>query len=159
MITKVEIYEGLYYKQRNQLKSLCEEFQPYTNTETVVFLEVVKAAREFCWSMRQYSLMRNKKDNGFEELMIGRSIEGIKNKFYFNGIKYSKRSLTSRGYDIISQEQPQINLCGTYKPEEKELYMKVVRACRDFMRAKMSKEAELEFYEKLEVVRKAMKEY
>ena len=35
--------------------------------------------------------------------------------------------------------------------------MKVVRACRDYMRAKMSKEAEQAFYEKLCIVRDAIK--
>ena len=43
-----------------------------------------------------------------------------------------------------------------YKPIEKILFIKIVRACRDYMRAGMSKETEQPFYNKLSVVFDAM---
>ena len=45
----------------------------------------------------------------------------------------------------------------TYRPIEKVLFVKIVRACRDYMRAKMSKDAEAVFFERLNIVYDAMR--
>jgi len=51
---------------------------------------------------------------------------------------------------------PIFNPLDGYRPVEKVLFIKVIRACRDFMRAKMSKDAQQAFYEKLNVVYNAL---
>ena len=158
MITATEIYiHELDCKQRHQLMSLCEEFQPYSNIDRVVFLEVVHAARLYI-DRGYYLGVGNDKEDRFYKLFIDRLITEIKNKFYFNGIKYAKRDLTSKQYRLVGN----MAKCPTvrnnvidlmkYKPAEKELFMKIVRACRDFMRAKMSREAEPILFERLSVV-------
>ena len=131
-------FEELGFKQHVQLSALCREFQPYMPFEEVVFLKLVSAARIYC-------------------------VTGIKNKYYFNGIKPNGKVLDDKHYHIINNYIPRvktpelgINDIRTYKPIEKVLFMKLVRACRDFMRAKMSKDAEPAFFEKLNVVYDAL---
>ena len=166
MRTASGIYvEDLSDKQFNLLWSLCKEFQPYTSFKEVVFLEVVTAARTFCdGSVYPFC---GKVDDGFSEesrfnkLFINRLMKDIKNKFYFNGLKYSKRPLTDEQRRIMVEYVPKVKLpnFGLYlkhSSAEKDLFMKLVRACRDFMRAKMSKEAEQMMFERLRVVYDAM---
>ena len=155
--------EPLSDKQAWQLYDLCMEFQPYTKTDDVVFLEVVKAARIICnRSMYQFV---SEKEKRFDLMM--KFIASIKNKYYFNGIKYAKRYLAGKQsdkyynackYPIVGM--PDFGIFhywySSYQPKEKELLMKITRACRDYMRAKMSKEAEQVFFERLWVVRDAM---
>ena len=90
-------------------------------------------------------------------------IAKVKGKYYFNGIKPNGKILENNHYRIINSYVPRvktaslgINDIRTYRPIEKVLFVKLVRACRDFLRAKMSKEAEQEFFEKLNVVYDAM---
>ena len=157
-VNGIEI-EGLDIKQRCQLINLCEEFQPYTNIEGIAFLEVVLAARQFC-DIRNYQFYEYKKEGRFEKLLIQKLIKGIKDRYFFNGIKYSMRPLRAKQFQIFCNacNCPKVrvkNILGFYDRHdstEKELFMKVVRACRDYMRAKMSKEAESDLFEKLCVV-------
>ena len=164
-MTGLGIYvEELYNKQHEQLRRLCEEFQPYTEEYEVVFLEVIRAAREYCDS-RRYPFMndrdeRKDKEIRFDKLLIGIMIEEIRSRYYFNGIKFANRELRKKHYEEIRK----VAKCPTagigvdkYRPAELQLFMKEVRACRDFMRAKMSKESEQTFYDKLQVIRKAMR--
>ena len=147
--------EKLSFKQFNQLVSLCKEFQPHSNTEAVVFLEVINAAREFCDSYR-YPFV-NGREKRFDKLLIGEFIKKIKSRYYFNGIKYAngKREFTNKQYfsiiDISKRPTAGIGV-SDYIQAEKELFMKIIRACRDYMRSKMNKEAEHAFFERLNVI-------
>lgn len=160
MKTKIRYssYEDLSVKQRIQLRELCKEFQPYTHFEDVVFLEVVTAAREYC-DGGSYPMWTGYER--FEGLLI-KNLNKIKAKYYFNGIKSNTNKLTDRQLSYISCKYiPRVKIpffepLEGYRPVEKVLFVKVVRACRDFMRAKMSKDAEQVFYEKLSVVYDAM---
>ena len=146
-------------KQRGQLLSLCEEFQPHGNFEDVVFLKVIFAARMFCdGSFYPFRGNGNKKDR-FDKFIADELMAKIKSKYYFNGLKYANLSLKGKQYSIILNvgNAPKIRLpdFGMYlkhNPVEKELFMKVVRACRDYMREKMSKQAQEELFERLCVV-------
>jgi len=145
MITSAGIYiEDLSNKQSGLLLSLCEEFQPHSPFDEVAFLEMVTAARSFCDGSAS----------------IDDKITRIKNKYYFNGLRSSKKRLTSEQYYMVRKYVPMVKLASyslfKYKPAEKELFMKIVRICRDFMRAKMSKDAEQQMLERLKIVRSAM---
>lgn len=160
MKTKIRYssYEDLFAKQRIQLVRLCEEFQPYMPFEDVVFLEVVAAAREFCDHGSYPFCIRYGR---FERLLM-KKLNKIKAKYYINGIKPNNRQLTNRQFIYIHHKYiPRVRITffeplEGYRPVEKILFMKIVRACRDFMRAKMSKEAEPAFFEKLNVIYDAM---
>jgi len=161
-INGIEI-EALDIKQKRQMYSYCEEFQPYSNVLDVVFLEMVSAAKNFC-NRSVFPFRGATPKERFDKYLIDDQVKRIKNKYYFNGIKYAKNvGLSDEQYREIRWNNDCPVIRGLtdenvryYDPSEKELFMKVVRACRNFMRAKMSKEAEPEFYEKLIVVYNAM---
>ena len=150
-------YEDLSVKQFFQLLKLCREFQPYLPFDDIVFLEVVTAARGFC-DYAMYPLVRG--DQRFEVILM-RDINKIKGKYYFNGIKPNDKNLTARQINYLDKYIPRVKLVtfgalDGYRPVEKVLFLKIVRACGEFMRAKMSKDAEQVFCEKLSVVYNAM---
>lgn len=150
-------YEDLNLTQFIQLLKLCGEFQPHVPFEDVIFLEVVTAARNYCDSSR-YGFREGY--DRFEKLLM-KDLNKIKAKYYFNGIKPNKTDLTRRQREYIKKYIPRVRIptfgaLDGYRPVEKVLFLKIVRACRDFVRAKMSKEAEQVFYEKLNVVYDAM---
>lgn len=154
-------FEELGFKQHVQLSALCREFQPYMPFEEVVFLKLVSAARIYC-DKSKYGYYAEKEFR-FQSLLMNDLVTGIKNKYYFNGIKPNGKVLDDKHYHIINNYIPRvktpelgINDIRTYKPIEKVLFVKLVRACRDFMRAKMSKDAEPAFFEKLNVVYDAL---
>ena len=101
----------------------------------------------------------NTPEERFKKLLINKLIAPMKSKYYFNGIKYSGRLLECEQYRKIEKTRDNA-MVGMYPPKyeqrENELFMKVIRACRDYMRAKMSKEAEPVFFERLMVVYEAM---
>jgi len=155
--------EPLSSKQYCQLLSLCKEFQPYTKVDEVVFLDVVFAARQFCDRRVRTYYYSSPKQERFDKLLIEELIAEIKKKYYFNGIIYSGRISQPEKYNKIYKTRvypivrvPDFGIIRKYEPREKELFMKIVRACRDFMRAKMSKDAEPVFFEKLSIVYDAM---
>lgn len=150
-------YVELNVKEWAQLLKLCTEFQPHEPFEDVVFLEVVAAARNYCDSSRYGYCVGNER---FEGLLL-KDFNKIKAKYYFNGIKSNKTNLTARQVNYMDKYIPRVkipifNPLDGYRPVEKVLFMKVIRACRDFMRAKMSKDAQQVFYEKLNVVYNAL---
>ena len=75
--------EPLSVKQWVQFYKYCKEFQPYTNTEEVVFVNVILAAREFCdksvFPFRGATLRER-----FDVLLINDRIKRIKSKYFFN---------------------------------------------------------------------------
>lgn len=155
-------YERLTVKQEVQLIRLCEEFQPYLPFDEIVFMELVSAAREYCdGSVFSFFSDKNRR---FQELFIGKNVSKIKGKYYFCGFKSPNKPLTTKQLIMLNRYIPRVkvpsfgfNDMRTYRPIEKVLFIKIVRACRDYMRAKMSKEAEEVFFEKLNIVYDAMK--
>lgn len=155
-------YERLTVKQEIQLIRLCKEFQPYLPFDEIVFMELVSAAREYCDS--SVFPFINDKDKRFQELFIGKNVSKIKSKYYFCGFKSSNKPLTTEQLIMLNRYIPRVkvpnfgfNNMRTYKPIEKVLFIKIVRACRDYMRAKMNKDAETAFFGKLNIVYDAMK--
>lgn len=154
-------FEGLSAKQHFQLMELCKEFQPYMPFDEVVFLQLVSAARVYC-DKSNYPF-QNEKEERFKNLLVNDMTAKVRGKYYFNGIKSNGKILTDNQYRTIYNYTPRVktptlgvNDMRTYKPIEKVLFMKLIRACRDFLRAKMSKDAEPVFFEKLNVIYDAM---
>lgn len=156
---KALYYERLSIKQLCHLVALCREFQPHMPFEDVVFLELITAARRFCDP--GYFIFINGPQNRFEKVLKP-TVEIIKAKYYFNGFKSNKRSLNGTQFYYINNYVPRVRIpifevMEDYRPVEKVLFLKIVRACRDFMRAQMSKDAEQDFLQRLSVVYYAMR--
>lgn len=154
-------FEELSSKQYIQLIKLCKEFQPYMPFDEVVFLQLVSATRVYC-DRGNYPFRDDKKAR-FQSLLMDDLVAKVKSKYYFNGIKPNNKPLTNNFYRIINSYTARvktatlgINDIRMYNPIEKVLFVKLVRACRDFLRDKMSKEAEPAFFEKLNVVYDAL---
>ena len=154
-------YERLTSKQEKQLIRLCEEFQPLLPFDKIVFMELVMAAREYCdGSVYPFFDDKNKR---FQELFIGYKVAEIKRKYYFFGATASGKPLTIEQFAELNRYVPRVKISlfkrndmRNYRPIEKVLFIKIVRACRDYMRANMSEEAEAVFFEKLNTVYDAM---
>lgn len=153
--------ERLTVKQEVQLIRLCEEFQPYLPFDEIVFMELVSAAREYCDSSA--FTFYSDKNRRFQELLIEKNVSKIKSKYYFCGFKSPNKPLTQRQHIMLNRYIPRVkvphfgfNDMRTYRPIEKVLFIKIIRACRDYMRAKMSEKAEAAFFEKLNIVYDAM---
>lgn len=154
-------YERLTVKQEVQLIRLCKEFQPYLPFDEIVFMELVSAAREYCdGSVFPFFSDKGKR---FQEI-VGKSVSKIKGKYYFCGFKSSNKPLSATQLVMLHRYVPRVKMPSlgfndmrTYRPIEKVLFVKIVRACRDYMRAKMSKDAEAVFFERLNIVYDAMR--
>lgn len=153
-------YERLTVKQEVQLIRLCKEFQPYLPFDEIVFMEIVSVAREYC-DGNVFPFLGDK-GKRFQEV-VGKNMSKIKSKYYFCGFKSPNKPLTTKQLIMLNRYIPRVkvpsfgfNDMRTYRPIEKVLFIKIVRACRDYMRAKMSKEAEVAFFEKLNIVYDAM---
>ena len=155
-------YGRLTAKQTAQLIRLCNEFQPCLSFDEIVFMELVWAAR-ICCDRGMCGFYNDKKDR-FERLLIGEEVQRIKSKYYFCGFKPGNMRLNTEQLAVLNRYVARVKIPSlgfndmrTYRPIEKVLFIKIVRACRDYMRAKMSKEAEAAFFEKLSIVYDAMK--
>ena len=156
---KALYYEALSIKQSCQLIALCREFQPHVPFDDVVFLELIAVARRFCDP--GYFIFIDDLQNRFEKVLKP-TVEIIKAKYYFNGFKSNKKPLNGIQFYYINNYVPRVRILifdvmEGYRPVEKVLFLKIVRACRDFMRAKMSKDAEQDFLQRLSVVYYAMR--
>ena len=155
-------YERLTAKQEGQLIHLCEEFQPYLPFNEIVFMELVFTAREYCDSS-VYPFF-NDKNKRFQELFLGKNVAKIKGKYYFCGFKSPHKPLSAKQLMMLHAYIPRVKIPSfgfndirNYRPIEIVLFIKIVRACRDYMRARMDKKAEAAFFEKLNIVYDAMK--
>lgn len=158
----MSVFESLSYKQYLQLVDLCKEFQPYLPFDEVVFLELVTVARIYC-DKNMFPFRGNTKEERFQKILTDDYLKRIKGKYYFNGIKTNKNELSIQHLTKIRRYVPRVKMPSfgyndprNYRPIEKILFVKIVRACRDFMRARMSKKAEQAFFDKLSVVFDAM---
>lgn len=146
-------------KQYIQLMKLCKEFQPYEKFDEVVFLKVITAARAYC-DLGIFPFYTDK-ERRFNKLFIGEHVKNIRDRYYFDGIKPNGRHMESAQYVQIRNYKPVISVSalrwGNDRPPiETVLFVKVVRACRDYMRSRMSKDAEPRLRERLDVVMNAM---
>lgn len=153
--------ERLTSKQEAQLMHLCEEFQPYLPFNEIVFMELVTAAREYCDSSL-YPFLHNKSKR-FQELFINRNVSRIKSKYYSFGFTASNKPkpLNTKQITMLYRYVPRVQIpClggAQPSPVEKVLFIKIVRACRDYLRARMSKEAETILFQRLSLIFDAMK--
>ncbi|MCI9608519.1 MAG: hypothetical protein HFJ94_10160 [Muribaculaceae bacterium] len=147
---------GLTVKQYCQVIDLCAEFQPHVLFREVAFLELVEAAKVYC-NPGEYVFFCDKKTR-FQKLLIGTMASKIKSHFYFDGIKFGNRNPKNVNWRAVEKYIPRVMTTpiGKVQPIEMVLFMKIVRACRDFLRAEMKKEAEATFFQKLNVVYDAM---
>lgn len=140
---------------------LCEEFQPYLPFHEIVFMELVTAAREYCDSSL-YPFLYDK-GKRFQELFINRNALRIKSKYYSFGFTASKKPkpLSPKQITLLYRYVPRVQIpcLGSAQPSptEKVLFIKIVRACRDYLRARMSKEAETILFQRLSLIFDAMK--
>ena len=159
--THNNMIDRLTTKQEAQLVRLCEEFQPYLPFDEIVFMELVTAAREYCDSSL-YPFLCDK-GKRFQELFINRNALRIKSKYYSFGFTASNKPkhLSPKQITILYRYVPCVRipcLCSVQpSPLEKVLFIRIVRACRDYLRAKMSKEAETILFQRLNLVFDAMR--
>lgn len=159
--THIDMIERLTSKQEAQLMRLCEEFQPYLPFHEIVFMELVTAAREYCDSSL-YPFLYDK-GKRFQELFINRNALRIKSKYYSFGFTASKKPkpLSPKQITLLYRYVPRVQIpcLGSAQPSptEKVLFIKIVRACRDYLRARMSKEAETILFQRLSLIFDAMK--
>lgn len=152
--------ERLTSKQEAQLMHLCEEFQPYLPFNEIVFMELVTAAREYCDSSL-YPFLYDKGER-FREL-FNRNALRIKSKYYSFGFTASNKPqpLNPKQITMLYRYVPRVQIpcLGSAQPSptEKVLFIKIVRACRDYLRARMSKEAETILFQRLSLIFDAMK--
>ena len=155
------ITERLTTKQEAQLMRLCEEFQPYLPFNEIVFMELVTAAREYCDSSL-YPFLHDKSKR-FQELFINRNVSRIKSKYYSFGFTAPNKPkhLSPKQITILYRYVPCVRipcLCSVQpNPLEKVLFIRIVRACRDYLRSRMSKEAESILFQRLNLIFDAMK--
>lgn len=153
--------ERLTSKQEAQLMHLCEEFQPYLPFNEIVFMELVTAAREYCDSSL-YPFLYDKGER-FRELFINRNALRIKSKYYSFGFTASNKHkpLSPEQITMLYKYVPRVQIpClggAQPSPAEKVLFIKIVRACRDYLRSRMSKEAETILFQRLNLIFDAMK--
>lgn len=139
---------------------LCEEFQPYLPFNEIVFMELVTAAREYCDSSL-YPFLYDKGER-FREL-FNRNALRIKSKYYSFGFTASNKPqpLNPKQITMLYRYVPRVQIpcLGSAQPSptEKVLFIKIVRACRDYLRARMSKEAETILFQRLSLIFDAMK--
>ena len=152
--------ERLTSKQEAQLMRLCEEFQPYLPFNEIVFMELVTAAREYCDSSL-YPFLQDKSKR-FQELFINRNVSRIKSKYYSFGFTAPNqpRPLSPKQITMLYKYVPRVRIpClggAQPSPAEKVLFIKIVRACRDYLRYRMSKEAETIIFQRLNLIFDAM---
>ena len=138
-------------KQFLQLRNLCMEFQPFIPFESTIFLKFITMIRKYCIT-NGYSAVCTEYHDRVEK-NLPKEIETFKTKYYFTGVKPNHQKITSQQTIELMNYTPRIYMsmftkCDKYRPIEKVLFIKLVRACRDFLRAKLSKEAFPVFMEK-----------
>ena len=127
--------EILSYKQRRQLRLLCEEFNPYCKQEGVMFLEIISEASRFCdpnFCPSVYKSIPERFDTIFKE-----GIKKIIDRYFYNTPKMGK-VLSWQQYNEIGKITK-----GT------ELFIKLIRACLDYVRSGFSENGKLVLMDKL----------
>lgn len=134
-------------KQERQVRRLCREFQPYTRHDRAAFISLVDAAELFCtWNIYPYP------DEPLKRFQL-RFVDNwtlIRGKYYPDGVKSHK---DNHFEGIEACKHVTFALKKVRNEAHKAAFMRVVRACRDFLREGGKKEAETALYQRLLVCR------
>lgn len=128
MKSQIDISEkpiGLGYKHISQLIKLSDEFQPIIKFKESAFIKVVEIAELFC-TYNMYPLLKEPEIR-FNEVFI-KNWEGIRGKYYPYGMKKKRGEMGEAVNDVIKAStkiKTQAHIVA---------YMRIVRACRDFLR-------------------------
>lgn len=143
-------------KQEKQLYRLCLKFQPSFESDEVVFLNVLDVLRRYCVHKvpNVSSLDKLTREQASEELAK------LKDAYYFLpwrtvGYKWLFHTLRQK----FEAYEPQI-LIRAFRRDISEretiLFVRLMRACRKYMAAEMSRDAEAQLFDDIEPVRRAM---
>lgn len=143
-------------KQEKQLYRLCLKFQPSFENDEVVFLNVLDVLRRYC-----VHKMPNVGSPGkLTREQASEELSKLKDAYYFLpwrtvGYKCLFQALRQK----FEAYEPQI-LIRAFRRDISEretiLFMRLMRACRKYMAAEMSLDAEAQLFDDIEPVRRAM---
>lgn len=132
-------FESLTEKQTLQLVSLSEEFQPVFSAEGVAFLDYIMAARRCC--DKSCSIHLRTFEERFRTMKV--EFERISGRYYFiPSAAVGGRPLTKEQREKVVRTIARVRVPAfggieqrEYSPVEKVLFVRIVRACRDYLRA------------------------
>lgn len=143
-------------KQEKQLYRLCLKFQPSFENDEVVFLNVLDVLRRYC----VHKVPNVGSPGKLTREQASEELAKLKDAYYFLpwrtvGYKCLFQALRRK----FEAYEPQI-LIQAFRRDISEretiLFMRLVRACRKYMAAEMSLDAEAQLFDDIEPVRRAM---
>ncbi len=143
-------------KQEKQLYRLCLKFQPSFENDEVVFLNVLDVLRRYC----VHKVPNVGSPGKLTREQASEELSKLKDAYYFLpwrtvGYKCLFQALRRK----FEAYEPQI-LIQAFRRDISEretiLFMRLVRACRKYMAAEMSLDAEAQLFDDIEPVRRAM---
>lgn len=145
-------------KQEKQLYRLCLKFQPSFENDEVVFLNVLDVLRRYC----THKVPNVGSPGKLTREQASEELAKLKDAYYFLPWRtvghYGKCFLTAQRRKFEAYE-PQI-LIRAFRRDISEretiLFVRLVRACRKYMAAEMSRDAEAQLFDDIEPVRRAM---
>lgn len=143
-------------KQEKQLYRLCLKFQPSFENDEVVFLNVLDVLRRYC----VHKVPNVGSPGKLTMEQASEELAKLKDAYYFLpwrtvGYKCLFQALRRK----FEAYEPQILIQASRRDiSEREaiLFMRLVRACRKYMAAEMSRDAEAQLFDDIEPVRRAM---
>lgn len=143
-------------KQEKQLYRLCLKFQPSFENDEVVFLNVLDVLRRYC----VHKVPNVGSPGKLTREQASEELSKLKDAYYFLpwrtvGYKCLFQALRRK----FEAYEPQILIQASRRDiSEREaiLFMRLVRACRKYMAAEMSRDAEAQLFDDIEPVRRAM---
>lgn len=143
-------------KQEKQLYRLCLKFQPSFENDEVVFLNVLDVLRRYC----VHKVPNVGSPGKLTMEQASEELAKLKDAYYFLpwrtvGYKCLFQALRRK----FEAYEPQILIQASRRDiSEREaiLFMRLVRACRKYMAAEMSLDAEAQLFDDIEPVRRAM---
>lgn len=143
-------------KQEKQLYRLCLKFQPSFENDEVVFLNVLDVLRRYC----VHKVPNVGSPGKLTREQASEELAKLKDAYYFLpwrtvGYKWFFHTLRQK----FEAYEPQI-LIRAFRRDISEretiLFVRLVRACRKYMAAEMSRDAEAQLFDDIEPVRRAM---
>ncbi len=143
-------------KQEKQLYRLCLKFQPSFENDEVVFLNVLDVLRRYC----VHKVPNVGSPGKLTREQASEELSKLKDAYYFLpwrtvGYKCLFQALRRK----FEAYEPQI-LIQAFRRDISEreaiLFIRLVRACRKYMAAEMSLDAEAQLFDDIEPVRRAM---
>lgn len=143
-------------KQERQLYRLCLKFQPSFENDEVVFLNVLDVLRRYCVHKDAVCGAPGK----LTREQAGEELAKLKDAYYFLPWRtVGCKCLSHTLWQKFEAYEPQIALRrfrGNISGREAILFMRLMRACRKYMAAEMSRDAEARLFDGIEPVRRAM---